>query len=473
MSLDADNRVIAELEALDEPIAKRGARLGLLNDELSDQLIDRLGLGQALTDLLSHIKGDKCPVCSRDFAEVSNASLHDHLVGVIQRLSERGGKVQGLVNERLVLQREVASTNRKREELQARRLPQSARTQMKTRAADMGQAEQELEHLTLAAEQGEQVMEKDREARFALKRGTAEHDQGSDIRRRLAALSQAISAEELRDEQTTESCFEYLDENLRRTEETLEELASRRNSARQDRRQLDEIHREIAMAEKELQRIADRLTRVNEAQTIANDRRELAKGVAREATLIRAAVVGEALDERLNTLWRELFIRLAPDESFVPAFKMPVEARGPISVQFETVHREGRRSGSPSAMLSAGNLNTAALSLFLALHLAVEPRLPCLLLDDPVQAMDEVHISQFEAVLRAFAREQHRQIVLAVHERPLFEYLSLELSPALPKERLITVVLGQPELESRDDDWSTDAECDILDWALDPVNFAA
>ena len=50
-------------------------------------------------------------------------------------------------------------------------------------------------------------------------------------------------------------------------------------------------------------------------------------------------------------------------------------------------------------MLSAGNLNTAALSLFLALHLAVEPRLPCLLLDDPVQAMDEVHIAQFAAVL--------------------------------------------------------------------------
>ena len=48
-------------------------------------------------------------------------------------------------------------------------------------------------------------------------------------------------------------------------------------------------------------------------------------------------------------------------------------------------------------MLSAGNLNTAALTLFLALHLSVEPRFPWLVLDDPVQTMDEVHIAQFAA----------------------------------------------------------------------------
>ena len=46
-------------------------------------------------------------------------------------------------------------------------------------------------------------------------------------------------------------------------------------------------------------------------------------------------------------------------------------------------------------MLSAGNLNTAALTLFLALHLSVEEKLPWLVLDDPVQSMDELHIAQF------------------------------------------------------------------------------
>lgn len=94
-------------------------------------------------------------------------------------------------------------------------------------------------------------------------------------------------------------------------------------------------------------------------------------------------------------------------------------------------------------MLSAGNLNTAALTLFLALHLSVEPSLPWLILDDPVQSMDELHIAQFAALLRTFSKELGRQTIIAVHDRQLFEYLSLELSPAFEGDRLIRVELGR------------------------------
>ena len=94
-------------------------------------------------------------------------------------------------------------------------------------------------------------------------------------------------------------------------------------------------------------------------------------------------------------------------------------------------------------MLSAGNLNTAALTLFTALHLAVRPKLPWLLLDDPVQTMDELHIAQFAALLRTLTQSKGRQVILAVHERPLFEYLALELSPAFPGDKLITIELAR------------------------------
>jgi exonuclease SbcC len=91
-------------------------------------------------------------------------------------------------------------------------------------------------------------------------------------------------------------------------------------------------------------------------------------------------------------------------------------------------------------MLSAGNLNTTALTLFLALHLSVRPDLPWLILDDRVQSMDEVHV-QFAALLRTLSKELSRQDVIAVHDRPLFGYLALELSPAFPGDQLITVEL--------------------------------
>ena len=101
---------------------------------------------------------------------------------------------------------------------------------------------------------------------------------------------------------------------------------------------------------------------------------------------------------------------------------------------------EGR--WKPRTILSAGNLNTAALTLFLALHLSVRPKLPWLLIDDPVR-MDEVHVAQFAALLRTLSKQKSRQIIIAVHERPLFDYLALELGPSYIDDRLITIELGK------------------------------
>ncbi|WP_412066310.1 hypothetical protein [Rhizobium sp. SYY.PMSO] len=109
----------------------------------------------------------------------------------------------------------------------------------------------------------------------------------------------------------------------------------------------------------------------------------------------------------------------------------------------ETFHRSGQSSGPPGAMLSQGNLNTSALTLFLALNLSVPSQLPWLVLDDPVQSMDDVHIAQFAALLRTFSKGLGKQVVIAVHERALFEYLTLELSPAFAGDSLITVEISR------------------------------
>lgn len=113
-------------------------------------------------------------------------------------------------------------------------------------------------------------------------------------------------------------------------------------------------------------------------------------------------------------------------------------------------------------MLSAGNLNTAALSLFIALHLAVEPVVPCLVFDDPVQSMDEVHVAQFAGLIRILSKNHNRQVIVAVHERELFEYLTLELSPAYEGDALITIELGD-----RSDD--EDGGVTRLHWSPDPA----
>ena len=170
---------------------------------------------------------------------------------------------------------------------------------------------------------------------------------------------------------------------------------------------------------------------------------EQARELLKFAQVERSRVVGQVFNDSLNAAWRDLFVRLAPDEPFIPAFALPRATRGDVEARLETHYRDGSKGGNPRSMLSAGNLNTAALTLFLALHLSVKPQLPWLIIDDPVQSMDEVHISQFAALLRTPSKQHGRQVIIAVHEKPLFDYLCLELSPAFEGDRLITVELGR------------------------------
>jgi DNA repair protein SbcC/Rad50 len=185
------------------------------------------------------------------------------------------------------------------------------------------------------------------------------------------------------------------------------------------------------------------LERMRNAKERSDERLGQARELARRAREVRTETVRRVFNESLNAVWRDLFVRLAPDEPFVPAFSLPETHGGPVEAVLETIYRATGKGGNPRAMLSAGNLNTAALTLFLALHLSAKPMLPWLVIDDPVQSMDEVHIAQFAALLRSLAKQLHRQIIIAVHEKPLFDYLALELSPAFPNDRLITIELGR------------------------------
>jgi exonuclease SbcC len=187
-----------------------------------------------------------------------------------------------------------------------------------------------------------------------------------------------------------------------------------------------------------------RLERLNAAKKRADNLIHDARELAKRTGEVRTAMVRKIFNGALNKVWRDLFVRLAPEEPFVPAFAVPETNGGPVEAVLETLYRSGEKGGDPRAMLSAGNLNTAALTLFLALHLSVSPELPWLVIDDPVQSMDEVHISQFAALIRTLAKSSlQRQILVAVHERPLFDYLALELSPAFLNDRLITIELSR------------------------------
>jgi exonuclease SbcC len=129
---------------------------------------------------------------------------------------------------------------------------------------------------------------------------------------------------------------------------------------------------------------------------------------------VRSAFIRREFNDRLNRVWRDLSVRLAPGEAFVRAFRIPESSTRRLEPKLITEHRDGGEAGgTPGAMLSTGNLNTAALTLFIALHLSMPRELPWLILDDPVQSMGRRSCCPFGGAAqnpleRAWSPNNHR-----------------------------------------------------------------
>jgi exonuclease SbcC len=59
--------------------------------------------------------------------------------------------------------------------------------------------------------------------------------------------------------------------------------------------------------------------------------------------------------------------------------------------------------------------------------------------------MDDIHVSNFAALLKQLSRNHGRQVIAAVHQRELFDYLKLELTPASSGQQLLAVSIERLE----------------------------
>ncbi len=451
----------AEVDAIDQRVQQLKARLEVIEGRMADFADETAGLSDALATLLPHIHEEQCPICDRDFSEVSEESLTSHVRAKIARLIDDAEQMQALGSERHSVRREVAQFERERGQHQALTLDTSAINALQQRVARLRASLGLLTECESGASEGTRIRRTHSEASGRAAQLRLRDSSAREIRSQLASLFERVAVDPLSEGDTTEA-------GLKRLVAALESEQSKFAALRDSRQAAIELAEElITLTDEERASRADTSNRkarreaISAAQKEVKSIRDGANALHTAAEQARGAIVSRVFNERLNAIWRDLFVRLAPNEPFVPAFMLPEIPKAPVNAILETLHRDGGRYGRPGAMLSAGNLNTAALTLFIALHLSVKPPFPWLVLDDPVQSMDEMHIAQFAALLRTLAKAENRQVVIAVHERPLFEYLALELSPAFPDDRLITVEL------SRSVGGSTRCETNILGFKPD------
>lgn len=415
-----------------------------IDREVASLPTDAGSLASALSELTSFIDTDICPVCDRNFADMDQGSLSDHLQAKVRSLSGSAGRLLSLGRSHGEAQISVERLDGEIETLSARTIDPQKLAELDRDAAAAANAASEVEAMAETLDEGGRLLARDIGARRAVSDAQSRNVALLAARETLRTFSLSIGAPELAEsEQVGDASTRLQFHLMAETKRLGERLTNRREGAELVASIRTAIERRVEM-DASIKIDAAALSAVDTSLDRAQKLREEGQAIRRAVDTVRSSIIRREFNDRLNRLWRDLFVRLAPSEPFVPAFRIPTSATQRLQPKLITEHRlGGDAGGTPGAMLSAGNLNTAALTLFIALHLSVPKELPWLILDDPVQSMDDVHIAHFAALLRTLSKEHDRQIVISVHDRQLFEYLRLELSPSTPSDSLITLELSR------------------------------
>jgi len=426
------------------------------------EIAARQRLVELLTAISQHVHGEECPVCRRDYSELKSGSLGDCIASEIAKIGLDTKTFEERELQRAKLELEKADITRRITALEEK----------------VAAKQPIIERLSTHRQSLALVVEECHNAR-------PDCQDLANLQATIAGLRSNLETLELRSKQRTtasESLIQLASElgltssatgtkkeigSLISTHLSAEiEVAERRHSGsfrlRAALNNADKAGQELAALDEELKNITDQY---EQSKILIQQMRGLiqeGKNLGKVAASAKQKLLDQVFNDTLNRLWQDFFRRLAKNERFHPWLGEPTLHRGQIRTTIEGRAETGDPFSQFAAVASSGNVSTAALSLFLALHLIEQPRHRVLVLDDPVQNMDDVHVVQLAGLLREIGRTAQRQIVVAVHERALFDYLCLELSPTHPAGKLLALELQRnrpdeaPTVISTEHTWKGD-----------------
>ena len=439
--LKADHEVAAMLMEAREASEKAAGRLARLDLRIEGISGDTGALARALSEIEPFLVDETCPVCHRDFSETDGPPLHSHLTEHISQLAVAAEDLRELTAQRQSEVRVKEAADLRIADFEKRRRAATQLAEDEKHLTRIGEARVALETVWDAADAGSKILDRRRRALAELSSLRRNVRTLEGLRESILQFPNRLGLDSPTIEEGIEDmlnhCSNVAFSSIQEFDNRIALKLTAIQTLKKISSQMDQIKR---MSNDQEERVQS-LKLMKQALRRSDETRSEARKLAGYVEEVRTRIVSRVFSEQLNAMWRDLFVRLAPDEQFVPAFKVPQQTARKLEVQLETRLRDGASAGHPKSILSSGNLNTAALTLFLSLHLTVEPVLPWLVIDDPVQSMDEIHTSQFAALVRTLARQGGRQIIIAVHEQALFDYLTLELAPSSRNDRLNTIRL--------------------------------
>jgi len=377
-----ETNLVDQLSAADEAIRTEHTRLAA---ERQDQVAaaDRAQRAATMAKLALLDLGEHCPVCQQTH-DVEHTIAH--LQALVEVASEVGqttttDRLGPLTDERAEIQ---ATLNLVREDLRRKendlREREARRSILTARLSDLG-----ISGTSDA--------------------GTTLRERGDEIEETLGTLTRLLSDGELLSLQVLR-----LNEQRQRDELTDERV--------QVMARLDAANSRVASEE---------ATHVLSGQIIAG---------LRDASL----TVTEKQITEIAPLFQRIYSRIDPHPTFrVTQIAAGMErGRGKLEVGISDPDTFAQvRDAGP--LLSSSQMNSFAVSLFLAMNLALPSlRLDLTILDDPLQSLDSINLLGLVDILRRF--RAHRQIIVSTHEERLVGLLQRKLRPVQPSERMVTMI---------------------------------
>jgi len=202
--------------------------------------------------------------------------------------------------------------------------------------------------------------------------------------------------------------------------------------------------REELMAER-----ADLVSRLEHASAKAEsqDRTHAEAGKIIDGLRNASLLVTRRQIEQIAPLFQRIYSRIDPHPTFRTTQIIADMERGKGHLLVGIADPDaGSQQYDAGPVLSSSQLNSYAVSLFLAMNLALPaPALGVTVLDDPLQSLDSINLLGLVDVLRRF--RAHRQIIVSTHEERLMGLLQRKLRPVRQGERMISIAF---------EDWSRD-----------------
>ncbi len=147
----------------------------------------------------------------------------------------------------------------------------------------------------------------------------------------------------------------------------------------------------------------------------------------------KATLVSTAL-ESYKPLIRNLYARLQPHPLFTEIDFEVFREYGEAGLYFRVFPRSGEIQAFPQTVFSASQLNALAVCIFLAMNIHASGPLKLMMLDDPIQAMDDINVLGFCDVLRR--AKPSTQIFVSTHSKEFYRLLMSKLRPSRADDKV-------------------------------------